>query len=185
MTRKNIFSCAFILIVMVAACTEDAEVPSLSTGPPYIQFNTNTVNDFSGETFDEPDNGETDTLELIVENPFGSLKTDVKVTYTLGGSAVFGTDYTLEGASATGGEIVIVNFAEDDTLDNGDPSSNPDEYMFKFALQGDGVVDGNKTIELRLTEAVAEGSSDIEFTAGRPGLPDRNALDFTIVDADE
>ena len=52
------------------------------------------------------------TVSVIVENPTGT-ESDITVNYTISGDAVWGVDYTIEGADESGGSMTI--FAADYT----------------------------------------------------------------------
>jgi hypothetical protein len=45
-------------------------------------------------------------ISIEIQNLF-PVETDVTVTYSLGGTATFGEDYTISGATASGGDIVV------------------------------------------------------------------------------
>ncbi|MBL7845325.1 MAG: hypothetical protein JNK44_15790 [Cyclobacteriaceae bacterium] len=99
---------------------------------------------------------------LRIECPAGSLS-DITVTYSFTGSAVFGTDFTVTApggtASATGGTIVIKR--------NKTPGGLADFDFVNLGIDPitDGVVDGNKTLTITLVSAInADGK---EFVVGR------------------
>jgi len=166
---------------IVYSCTEDADSPSLEGTATYVQFDDNTVGDAENGIIEtnEPATG-TSVVTLTVENPFGVITEDISVSYTLGGDAVFGTDYTITDADASGGSFVIIN--RQDTLDNGNPSSARDSFDLEVNLLSDGVQDGDKNLIVTLSSA--NTSDDIPINASRSGLPERSELTISIADVD-
>jgi hypothetical protein len=101
---------------------------------------------------------ETDgSIAITLENIFPT-EDDVTVNYSLGGTATFGEDYMIAGASATGGSITI-----------------PWEETFGIATEDlvidvmyDCVADAGETIVLTLTSA--QGADGRQFNVGQGSL---------------
>lgn len=110
---------------------------------------------------------------VTVECPTGTLS-DITVSYTLSGTAVFGSDFTIPGASASGGTMVV-------------KQKNSDNNDFDFGtivvtLLTDGVKDGDKTLVITLTSAVNAGGET--FAVGRGGTETLRSATFNIKDID-
>ncbi|MEP5612944.1 MAG: hypothetical protein ABJP45_11875 [Cyclobacteriaceae bacterium] len=165
---KNIY---YLLIAMlvVSACTEDFDLTeqygSVEELPAYVAFNPDGTN----AVIDDEDVEETDgTVTFSIENPTGT-ESDITVNYDLSGTAVFGTDFTITGATATGGSIVIPH----------KQSATPDDFQnfdnvdLDVTLLTDAITDGTKTLNITLTSAsnaagniaVGRGGTDALRTA--------------------
>lgn len=96
----------FSAIALISSCGNDFVVEDyydLEELPPYVAFDA----DGNSAFIDPFSVGEEDgSIGITVENPTGT-ESDITVEYSLGGSAVFGEDYTIEGASANGGTVTI------------------------------------------------------------------------------
>lgn len=113
------------------------------------------------------------SLNVTVENPTGTVS-DITVDYSLGGTAVFGTDYDISGASSSGGSMTIAV--------DGSAFNETFRGDIVITLLTDEVVDGEKTIELTLT-----GASNSEGTVaiGRGGTELLRTATVIISDVDE
>lgn len=172
---KNIYRMfiALFCIGVLASC--ETEYDLLDQGfdldelPAYVAFDApgNTIN------LDAESATEGDEVVFTIENPTGTLS-DITVNYEFGGSAEFGTDFMVEGASASGGSIVLDHDPRDfQFLDNVDLVVN---------LLTDGVTDGDKSLTITLVSAVnAEGSS---LAVGRGGTDFLKTATINISDAD-
>ncbi|MEO1051157.1 MAG: Calx-beta domain-containing protein [Bacteroidota bacterium] len=158
-----------VVTMIVAACDdfdlEDQEI-ILEDLPAYVAFNA------SGQSVDadveEEETGGTVTLNI--EAPTGSLS-DITANYTFGGDAVFGEDFTVAGATATGGSVVIENDPTIGDFDNVD---------LEVTLLTDAVADGTKTLEVILTDAVADDGTI--YAVGRGGTEILRSATITIED---
>jgi len=138
--------------------------------PKYVAFNGdgNTV---TLDTFDIDE--EDDEIEISIEAPT-FVRSALTVTYSLSGSAVFGTDYTIEGATASGGTITL------------DPEpANIQDFVngdLMFTPLTDNVVDGEKMVTITLESAVdADGEV---FAVGRGGTDFLKSATVRIADVD-
>ena len=167
---KNIFLLMCFTIVL-ASCSTDfdtAEYYDLEELPAYVAFDA----DGNNATRDAEELAEdAGVLAVFVEAPTGTFS-DITVNYTLSGDAVFGTDYTITGASASGGSVTI-------SPDN-DVTETFRGAIIVEALM-DGVVDGNKSVVLTLTSA---SSADGDFAVGRGGTDFLKSAEVIIVDVD-
>ena len=127
--------------------------------------NNATLDDFAA---DEDDG----VVEIIVENPTGTLS-DITVNYALSGSAVFGTDYNIEGASAAGGSFTI--------RPNSGAVNETNRTTLVVELLTDGVADGEKTITLTLSDA---SNSEGTVAVGRGGTDLLKTANVVIADVD-
>lgn len=173
-TMKHIFNLLFIALLLIG-CDEynyledqGFEVEEL---PGYVAFNAPGASAFLDDEEVAEDDG---SVSLSVEVPTGSLS-DVTVNYEFSGSAVFGTDFTVEGASAAGGSVVIV-------LDKANFTSFQNADI-DITLLTDDVVDGQKTLTLTLTSA--QNASGDTFAVGRGGTDLLRTANVIISDIDE
>jgi len=97
------------------------------------------------------------------------------VTYSLSGTATFGVDYTIDGATSEGGSIVIQNVEGTEAPDN--LADNEDIVV---TLLSDSVEDIDETIIITLTGV---SSPDGEIALGRPNN-DGGLLTATIIIGD-
>jgi hypothetical protein len=171
----------FILITTIgflSACTEydfheDQGIP-VSELPGYIAFNGagTTVN----YTVDDIDECTTAGVEVEAEAPTGILS-DATVTYSLSGTAVFGVDYTIAGATASGGSFVIEHKQSADPND----FQNLDNGSFVIVPLVDGVSEGDETVIVTLESATtAEGT----LSVGRGGTDFLKSVTVNLVDVD-
>ena len=162
----------FVSAAFLTACDPDYEVSQyfdLEELPGYVAFdadgNNATLDDFAA---DEDDG----VVEIIVENPTGTLS-DITVNYALSGSAVFGTDYNIEGASAAGGSLTI--------RPNSGAVNETNRTTLVVELLTDGVADGEKTITLTLSDA---SNSEGTVAVGRGGTDFLKTANVVIADVD-
>lgn len=140
------------------ACDDEADLEEqgfvLTELPGYVAFNATGTN----TTLDDEDVSETDgSVTFNIEVPTGTLS-DITVNYEFGGSALFGTDFTVAGASAAGGSIVL-RHVPTDVLDF-------DNVDLDITLLTDAVADGDKVLTVTLLSASnAEG----DLAVGRGG----------------
>ena len=158
MNIKNIYLLALCAIFFLASCgnefvTEDNY--DLTSLGGYVAFDApgNTITNEDIVT-DEDTGG---TQSLTVECPTGTLS-DITIDFEFSGDAVFGTDFTVEGASASGGSIVLSPNAND--------VLNRDNVDIDVVILSDEEVDGNKTLTVTLVSA---SNADGEILVGRGG----------------
>ena len=113
--------------------------------------------------------------EINIEIPGGTLS-DVTVNYTFSGTAVFGEDFTVEGATSAGGSLII----ELTTVPNQDGLPINGDILVN--LLEDNVVDGDKTLEITIVSA-SNASGDL--TVGRGGKDILRVAKINIEDVDE
>ena len=97
------------------------------------------------------------------------------VNFDFSGTAVYGVDFTVPGATAAGGSITIEPLPGDDqtdVIDNADIS---------VSLLPDGNTDGPKTLIVTLTDAY---NSEGNILVGRGGTDLLKARTINIVDID-
>ena len=171
---KHIFNLLLISLLLIG-CDEynylEDQGLELEELPGYVAFDAPGANvNLADEEVAEDDGAVT----LTVEVPTGSLS-DVTVNYEFSGSAVFGTDFTVEGATAAGGSVVIVlNPTNFNDYQNAD---------IDITLLTDDVVDGEKTLTLTLTSA--QNADGVQFAVGRGGTEFLRTANVIIADIDE
>ena len=158
-------------LCLLNSCIEDfGENFTLQDLPGYVAFNA------PGNNVTLPDEEVTEadgSVTLTIESPTGTLS-DITIEYAFSGSAEFGTDFNVPGASATGGTIVL--------SPNPGDIINRDEVDLEIELLMDGVVDGEKTLTVTLLSASnAEGTLEV----GRGGTDFLKAANVIIADSDE
>lgn len=165
-----------ILLVGFTSCETDYDAEDqgieLQELPNYVAFSV----DGAGKTLAAIDiNENTNTGDDVnVEIPGGTLS-DVTINYSLSGTAVFGVDYAIPEATASGGSITI-DYNNTPNVD-GLPFN---EDIIVIALP-DGVADGDKTVIITLTSASnAEG----EIVVGRGGQQELSSATINIIDVD-
>ncbi len=174
---KKITYLLFATVILLTGCVDDFQLGdneltdlSVSELPAYVAFSAPGVN----ITIDDIVTAENlADLELNVEVPGGTLS-DVTVNFEFGGTAVFGVDFNIAGASSTGGSFIIEHVQStnpvDAIYDNGD---------IVVDLLTDDVADGVKTLEVILVSASnAEG----ELAVGRGGTDLLKTTFITILD---
>ncbi|MCB0551235.1 MAG: hypothetical protein KDD19_26935 [Phaeodactylibacter sp.] len=159
-------------IALLTACGNEYVVDDyfdLEELPGYVAFdapgNSAVLDDIM---VSESDGSTTVTIEC----PTGTLS-DITVNYEFGGDAVFGTDFNVAGASASGGTITVGQ-KEWDVVNR----SNAD---LEIELLTDGVQDGAKTLTITLISASnAEGP----MAVGRGGTDYLKTATIVIEDID-
>ncbi|MCO6489692.1 MAG: hypothetical protein J5I98_14850 [Phaeodactylibacter sp.] len=165
----------FMLLFVAAlltACGNDYEVSEyfdLEELPGYVAFdapgNSAILDDI---IVTEADGSATVTIEC----PTGTLS-DITVDYEFGGDAVFGTDFNVAGATASGGTITVGQKTWDVVN-----RSNAD---LEIELLTDGTADGTKTLTVTLVSASnAEGP----LAVGRGGTDFLKTATIVIEDVD-
>jgi hypothetical protein len=163
----------FVLVVgFVASCSTDYDVNEyfdLEELPGYVAFDAdgNDVN-VSDRSIAE-DGG---SVSIAVENPTGTTS-DITVNYAISGDAVFGVDYTIAGATASGGSLTI-------SSDRGNVAVTYRGNIVVTALTDD-VIDGNKTLTLTLTSA---SNASGELAVGRGGKDFQRTANVIFEDID-
>ena len=173
---KNIKYIACVIALVFIGCDTDYDFEDrgfdLQELPNYVAFNpAGTRVTFPAIDTDEEEGSE----DVSVEIPGGTLS-DVTVNYTFAGTAVFGTDFTVAGATSTGGTLVIALTTtpnQDGLPVNGDIVVN---------LLEDGVVDGDKTLEITIVSA---SNATGELAVGRGGTDLLRTAVVNISDVDE
>jgi len=174
--KKIKFLILATVAVILSSCSDEfsiSDIASVEELPAYVAFNP----DGTAVTIAPFEVDENDGLleDINVEIPTGNLS-DVTVTYSLSGTAVFGTDYTIDGATASGGTLIIehkqTTDPEDEVADNED---------IPVRVLTDGVADGEKTIIITLVSASnAEG----DLAIGRGGTDLLRTATVVISDVD-
>lgn len=147
---------AFVAFV-VTSCSTDYDVNEyfdLEELPAYVAFDADG-NDITVPARSISEDG--GSTSVIVEHPT-EIFSDVTVNYSLGGTAVFGVDYTIEGATAAGGSMTISSERGDESL----------TYQGSFTVTAldNIIVDEDKTVILTLTSA---SNSEGDIAIGRGG----------------
>ena len=162
----------FASVLILGSCGVDYDVAdyfNLEELPGYVAFDTDGDNAVMGDIEVAEDEG---TVELVVENPTGT-NSDITVNYSLGGSAVYGTDYTIAGASASGGSVTI--------KPNSGAVNETIRGSINLELLTDGEQDGEKTIEVTLVDA---SNADGSVAVGRGGTDLLKTARVVISDID-
>lgn len=173
---KKILYTALSLVLLATACTDNSledqgiEVEELGK---YVAFSVNGVGTSPENQTIREDGGDTDD-NINVEIPGGSVS-DITINYTFSGTAVFGTDFTIDGATANGGSVVITQPTE--PVVDGLPL-NVDIVVSALT---DGVVDGEKTLNINLASA---SNADGEILVGRAGTDFLKTVAVTFEDSD-
>ncbi|MDH3708693.1 MAG: hypothetical protein OER04_02330 [Cyclobacteriaceae bacterium] len=170
---KKLFYILTIVSFAIYSCDDfelaDSDI-ALQDLPGYVAFNG------SGEsaTIDDENVAEGDPdVSFNIEVPTGTLS-DITVDFTFGGTAVFGTDFTVANSAAGGGSIVLPHNPNDvEDFDNVD---------LVITILTDGVADGDKT--LTITLAGATGDDGTVFAVGRGGTDFLKSANVNISDID-
>lgn len=166
---KNIFYIIAIFSLITYSC-EDFDEYALQDLPGYVAFNapgeTSTI---AAADVDE----NAGSVTFNIEVPTGTLS-DITVSFSFGGSAVFGTDFTVASSSSSGGTIILDHDAGD--------VINFDNVDLVITILTDGVVDGDKTLTITLTDAV--GADGTIFSVGRGGADISRTVTVNIADVD-
>lgn len=165
-----------ILLIILSSCETDYNAEDqgilLQELPNYVAFSV----DGAGVTLDPIEIEEdTDTDDSVnVEIPGGTLS-NVTVNYSLGGTAIFGTDYTIEGATASGGSVII-DYSNTPNVDG-----LPFNTDILITALTDGIPDGDKSIIITLTSASNEQGI---LPVGRAGREELRSATINIIDID-
>lgn len=170
------FIIPFIFAILLIGCDdnfdfEDAGLSNEVIPGVYVAFNpAGAVNTL---TLSEKEGSDVD-VNVEIPNNVNALD-NTTVTYTLGGTAVYGVNYTIAGATATGGTVVIkhkeTTNADDNLADNED---------IVVTILDDGVTGTDLTIEITLTSVTSSDGSEIKL--GRPGPAPLTTATITISD---
>jgi hypothetical protein len=160
---KNIFSSLLIIVLIIlVGCNqeyilEDREL-SVEQLPGYVAFNADGANiNLSNEVTDE-EGGE---VIFNIEIPTGNLS-NITVNYSFSGTANFGTDFSVDGATTNGGQITIEHKQSRDPED-----AEADNVDLVINILTDGFADGDKKLIITLQNAVND--EGIEIPVGRGG----------------
>ena len=176
---KKLTYILFASVMILTGCTEDfdindnvQDINAEFIPGKYVAFNAPGAN----VTLDPEEAAEDDgSVEFEVEVPTGSVS-DVTVNYSLSGTAVFGTDFTIAGASGAGGSVVIQH-----DPDAPDAANLIDHADLVVDLLTDGVADGDKTLTITLVSA---SSADGALLVGRAGSAILTSAVVNIADID-
>ena len=166
---KKIFYIIAIFSLFTYSC-DDFDEFALQDLPGYVAFNapgeTSTI-----EAANVDENA--GTVTFTIEVPTGTLS-DITVSFSFGGSAIFGTDFTVASSSASGGTIILDH----------DPSdvNDFDNVDLVITIFTDGVADGDKTLIITLTDSV--GADGTIFAVGRGGTDISKVVTVNITDVD-
>lgn len=176
---KKITYLLFATVILLTGCNDDFQLGdneltdlAVSLLPGYVAFSAPGVN----VTIDDIETAEGNPDEFLnVEIPTGNLS-DITVNYVFSGTAVWGVDFNVAGATSAGGTLIIehkqTTDPADGVYDNGD---------IEVELLTDDVVDGVKTLIVTLVSASnAEG----ELAIGRGGTDLLTTSVVNIADID-
>ena len=171
---KHTYKLTLIIFLglFISSCGDEYDIDEyfdLEELPGYVAFdapgNTVTIDPFAVTE----DGG---FVGVVIECPTGT-RSDINVSYTLSGDAVFGVDFTISGAQASGGNITIAPNPSD--------IQESDRASLSIELLTDDVVDGEKTIMITLASASnAEG----DLAVGRGGTDLLKTAVVVIADID-
>ncbi|MEM9324228.1 MAG: hypothetical protein AAGA85_01170 [Bacteroidota bacterium] len=170
---KNIFY--FILAGALIACDgfelDDNDIGNLEALPEYVAF------DAPGQdaSNDDEEVSEGDDLTLIVEAPIGTLE-DIVVNYTFGGDAVFGEDFTVAGADASGGSVTVTHNLDATGGNATGGVSVTDRGFIDIDFLIDGLDDGEKTLSVTLESATRNGEAIAVGRGGTDFLASQNII---------
>jgi hypothetical protein len=162
--------------VLFINCTEEYDLTNRGLNveelPGYVAFNADGAN-INLPDVETDENGE--DVELNIEIPTGNLS-NITVVYNLSGTAVFDTDYTIKGASSSGGQITIEHRQSTDPED-----AEADNADLVIELLQDNITDGEKIITVTLISASNEEG---EISIGRGGTSLLTTANVIISDVD-
>jgi len=161
---------AFVCLLFIVSCGNEYDTEEyfdLEELPGYVAFDASGNDAFID---DKTVSEESASLDVFVEHPT-EVTSDITVNYSISGDAVFGEDYTIAGATATGGSVII----------SANRGSVADTYQgaIEISTIDNIVLDGNKTIVLTLESA---SDSDGEIVIGRGGKDFQREVTVIIVD---
>jgi len=156
----------------MSSCDPDYDVNDyfdLEELPGYVAFDA----DGNNATLDAFEATEDDgTVDIDIENPTGT-QSDITVNYSLSGSAVYGTDYTIEGATSDGGSVTI--------QPNSGAVNETNRTTLSITLLTDATVDGEKEITITLVDAANSAGN---VAVGRGGKDFLKTAKVIIADVD-
>ena len=174
--KKSISYILILALVFVTSCDDDYELADVGLNldnqlPGYVAFNSAGTS-VSLDALDVTESSDSESLN--VEVPTGTTS-DVTVNYTFGGTAEFGVDFNVEGASSTGGALTINVPTE--------PQANliPVNADIVVEFLTDLTQDGNKTLEITLVSA---SNGQGELAVGRGGTDVLRTQLINISDVD-
>lgn len=170
--KKYISIILVAIAVVMTSCDPDYAVEDyfdLEELPGYVAFDADGNNASLDDFEVTEDDG---SLEIEVENPTGT-QSAITVNYSLSGSALYGTDYTIEGASAAGGSITI--------QPNSGAVNETNRASMMVSILTDSTVDGEKEIIITLTDA---SNSEGNVAVGRGGKDFLKTAKVIIADVD-
>ncbi len=175
---KKIIYMVFTSVIFLTGCTEDFELNDNDNGlnvqileGDYVAYTADGANTNIDPVEVSEDEG---SVPLNIEIPTGT-ESDVKVNFTFGGTAIYGTDFTVPDGSSEGGSVVI-------EPDDGSGATNLiDNVDININILTDGVVDGTKTLEVILSSA---SNADGPVNVGRGGTDILRTAIITIDDID-
>lgn len=170
---KKLFYILTIASVTMYSCDDfelaDSDI-ALQELPGYVAFNGSGEDATLADIGSAEDEGD---VAINIEVPTGTLS-DINVDFSFGGTAVFGTDFTVSNSSASGGSIVLAHNPSDvEDYDNVD---------IVATMLTDGVADGDKTLTITLTGA--SGTDGTVFAVGRGGTDFLKTATVNISDID-
>ena len=188
---KN-FIYILVFSVVLVACDgfdlSDNGLDNLQDLPEYVAFDAdganasrpaNAVCEGDAECANEV-LGRGDILYIVVEAPAGTLD-DIVVSYDFGGDAVFGVDFNVDGATASGGTVTVThNINQAGTAITGGVAFT-DRGAIPVQILTDGIVDGDKALSITLTGAT-RGSESLAI--GRGGEDFLRVATVNITDVD-
>ncbi|TDQ28990.1 hypothetical protein [Zeaxanthinibacter enoshimensis] len=173
---RNILYTVIAMALVFTGCTEDYDLDerglSVEELPAYVAFSAPGASSSIAPVDTAEDAG---SVSLNVEIPGGTVS-NVTVTYGFSGSAVFGEDFTVDGADSAGGTVIISKPGPEANLDGLPPNADID-----ITLLTDGVADGAKTLEVTLLSA-SNGQGTVEV--GRGGTASLRSQTVNIADVD-
>lgn len=149
----------FIILIslgFIMSCTDYdvADYYNLEVLPGYVSYNAPGENATMDDIEIDEDEG---IVALNIESPTGTLS-DIAITYEFGGDAVYGVNFTVAGATAAGGIVVL-------TPDPNDTQAY-DNVDLEIEILQDGINDVTKTLEVIL---VAASNTEGTLAVGRGG----------------
>lgn len=176
---KNFLYFLFAGLVLVSCDgfdLADNGLDNLQELPEYVAFNAPGVN----ATLPPFDEEEGNSVDLVVEAPIGTLN-DIVVSYEFTGDAVFGVDFNVPGATATGGTVTITHNINQAGTETTGGVAFTDRANIPVELLTDAVVDGDKVLTVTLVSA-SRGSESI--AVGRGGEDFLRVATVNIADVD-
>lgn len=145
---------------------EETALSGLEDVNPFVRLLTGGAGGTSTVTVSE----DTDDFVVSVESQVTVPNTDVTVTYSLGGTAEYGTIYEIEGGSAAGGTLAIPFQNESSPT-----AFNSEDISINFLV--DSLMSESATIILTLDEVSSSNGTAVDAGQG----PLRKELVITLV----